>query len=102
MSQGNGNDPTQAPATAVFVAPPKRNFVVRKFTYGETAPVEQEIHVSAHLLSPMEPNIIQFLDVVVDEQGPVSRIRRVIYNVEDVEEIFTPDTVLQKKSLLLH
>ena len=82
-----GSDPEQDVAPTRFEIPPKRVFVVRK-----PNPFIAEIDettVEAHLVQFSTAfNMVMFVDLEVTPNGPDTRVHRIIYGVEDVEEVF--------------
>ena len=69
-----------------FRLPPHRTFVVRKYNAARTALVETIVR--AHRIQIAESGRTDFIDFEIDaELGPTTRLHRVIFNVEDVEDI---------------
>ena len=64
--------------------PAIRTFIVRKYD-SDGDPVE--INIDAHLVQPGETGMVTFIDLERGEEGPMMRVHRVIYHVEDVEEV---------------
>lgn len=66
-----------------------RTFVVRKWNADHTALVD--IVLEAHIVQFAAPNHVQFIDFEIDIDGkPTSRLHRIIYNVEEVEDVDKP------------
>lgn len=67
-----------------FTMPPKRTFVVRKWHGADAV----ELTVEAHLLqySTTQP-MAMFIDFEHTPNGLDTRVHRVVFNVEEVEEV---------------
>lgn len=66
-----------------------RTFVVRKWNADHTTLVETVLE--AHIVQFVEPSHVQFLDLEIDMDGkPTTRLHRIIYNVEEVEDVDRP------------
>ena len=67
-----------------------RTFVVRKWNADHTALVE--IVLEAHVVQFIEPGHVQFLDFETEggSNKLIGRLHRIIYNVEDVEDVDRP------------
>ena len=90
MLAGEG-DLTKTPTPyKSFRMPSFRTFVVRKWNADHTTLVE--IVLEAHLVQFIEPAHVQFIDFEIDAdtRAPTSRLHRIIYNVEDVEDVDRP------------
>ena len=86
-----GEDLTKTPTPyKSFRMPSFRTFVVRKWNADHTALVD--IVLEAHLVQFIEPAHVQFIDFEIDADtgAPTSRLHRIIYNVEDVEDVDRP------------
>ena len=86
-----GEDSTETPTPyKSFHMPSFRTFVVRKWNADHTTLVE--IVLEAHLVQFIEPDHVQFIDFEIDAdtRAPTSRLHRIIYNVEDVEDVDRP------------
>ena len=68
-----------------FRLPPHRTFVVRKYDATQTTLVETV--VKAHRIQVSESGRVDFIDFELDAEGPTMRLHRVLFNVEDVEDI---------------
>ena len=86
---GKGSTETSTPYKS-FRIPSFRTFVVRKWNADHTALVE--IVLEAHLVQFIEPAHVQFIDIEIDAdtREPISRLHRIIYNVEEVEDMDRP------------
>ena len=77
-----------------FRIPPFRAFVVRKWNADHTTLVD--IVLEAHVVQFIAPAHVQFIDIEMEvdprtrESAPVSRVHRLIYNVEEVEDTDRP------------
>ena len=77
-------EPEQDQPRRPFRLPPHRTFVVRKYDEAQMAVVE--IVVKAHRIQISEDRV-DFIDFELDAEGPTMRLHRVLFNVEDVEDI---------------
>ena len=78
-------EPEQDQPRRPFRLPPHRTFVVRK--YDEVSMANVEIVVKAHRIQVSESGRVDFIDFELDAEGPTMRLHRVLFNVEDVEDI---------------
>ena len=66
--------------------PPYRTFIIRKYDAARTALIETM--VKAHIVQTSDTGRVELIDFVIDpETGPTTRIHRVLFEVEDVEDI---------------
>lgn len=71
-----------------FRLPPHRTFIVRKYATTPDEPTHLvEIVVKAHRIQVTESGRVDFIDFELDLEGPTMRLHRVLFNVEDVEDI---------------
>ena len=68
-----------------FRLPPHRTFIVRRYDAARTALIETV--VKAHRIQVSESGRVDFIDFEIDAEGPTMRLHRVLFNVEDVEDI---------------
>ena len=78
-------EPDQEQPRRPFRLPPHRTFIVRKYDAAQTALVDTI--VKAHRIQVSESGRIDFIDFELDAEGPTMRLHRVLFNVEDVEDI---------------
>lgn len=70
-----------------FTTPPYRTWIVRK--YDSTGTLTEQ-KVCAHIVEPYGADAIQFIDLEKDEMDPFRPtmwIRRIVFNVDDLEEV---------------
>ena len=81
-------EPEQEQPRRPFRLPPHRTFIVRKYATAPTEPTHLvEIVVKAHRIQVSESGRVDFIDFELDAEGPTMRLHRVLFNVEDVEDI---------------
>ena len=78
-------EPEQDQPRRPFRLPPHRTFVVRK--YNATQSAVTETLVRSHRIQVSESGRVDFIDFELDAEGPTMRLHRVLFNVEDVEDI---------------
>ena len=71
-----------------FRFPPHRTFVVRKYMGGANGPELKEYWIKAHMVQFLGPQHAQFFDFeLAPDHTPTTRLHRIMYNVEEVEDI---------------
>ena len=68
-----------------FRLPPHRTFIVRKYDAARTTLVQTV--VKAHRIQVSDAGRVDFIDFELDAEGPTMRLHRVLWAVEDVEDI---------------
>lgn len=76
---------------------PLRTFMVRKYYTADNELTTLTIH--AHLVNPLAGGMVVFVDFEQGETEPIMHIHRIIYNVEDVEEVLR---TAPSRSLITH